>query len=110
MNGIYIKVNDEKSYNEAALSAFLSPWQFCFPVPKGIDKSCSFSAMKEHFRGNSKLLLHLFHNSITGKFEMQVTTASIEKSFPQNRSVKLPIYDLNSVNYDFCCSIFGTRA
>lgn len=63
--------------------------------------------IKKRFHGNSKLLLHLFYNSITGKYEMQATTKSTELSYPQINKVDIVAWD--SVNYDVCCKVFGYR-
>ena len=103
MNGLYIRVPDEKTYNEACRSAFLSPWHFRFPnglFPK-------FDEMRECYHGNSKLLLRLFWNDITNMHEMQVTTATIEKSYPQIKNVR-PV-DLSDVDYDYMKKLFGER-
>lgn len=103
MNDLYIRVPDEETYKHAVCSAFLSPWHFRFPnglFPK-------FDEMRQNYHGNGKLLLHLFWNDLANMHEMQVTTATIEKSYPQIKNVR-PV-DLSEVDYEYTAKIFGER-
>lgn len=44
------------------------------------------------YHGNSKPLLHVFYNPITGKNEMQLTNLTNIRTYPQYRNVKVAIY------------------
>lgn len=102
MNSILVSVNTEEEYKKAVVAAVLSPWYFRFPVSQWP----TYREAKSNYRGNSKLLLELFHNSITGNYEMQVTTAAVWKSYPQNTG-KPKIIRLNDLTYDYMLSVFG---
>ena len=107
MTGIYIPVNDPDTFKKAVIGAFLSPWSFCFPG--GLLPCYRYEPMKKSFHGNAKMLLHLFKNEITGKYDMQCTTRAIERTYPQNRG-RLNIVDVDNVDYDYLCSVFGEIA
>ena len=104
MNGIYIRTPNEKTYNNAIACAAVSPWAFRFPNWQ-YNNIFTYKTAKKYYHGNSRLLLHLFYNDIINKYEMQATTATTEKSYPQNK--KLNIYNLENINYELMCSIFG---
>ena len=76
---------------------------------RGIDKVRFYEQMKKNFHGNAKMLLHLFKNEITGKYDMQCTTRAIARTYPQNRC-RLNIVDVDNVDYDYLCSVFGEIA
>lgn len=100
-NSIYIFANSEKEYNDTIVSAVLSPWYFRFPgVPWP-----HYNDAKKQFHGNSKILLHLFYNSITGAHEISVTTAATEKTYPHIKTIKAE--KLDNMNYEKMLSIFG---
>lgn len=42
-----------------------------------------------YFHGNSKPILHAFYNNITRKNELQWTTRSIAKTYPQYKNLKV---------------------
>ena len=101
MKGLYINVNDAESYKSAITSAMLSEYMFSFPgniIPR-------FCDAKKWYHGNSKLLLHMFYNDITRKYELSITTASVEKSYPQIKSVIAR--DLDSVDCFVLRDVFG---
>lgn len=77
-NDILLNINTRSQFNKAV--------EFCryyfgatFPGENIVNYS--FDKFKSHFHGNSKLLLHVFYNTITGKYDMQVTTKTIEKTY-----------------------------
>ena len=79
MKEVFIKVPNEETYRKAITAAMVSPFLFSFPnktIPH-------FTNVKKYFHGNSKLLLKLFKNTITGNFEMTITTLATEKTYPQ---------------------------
>ena len=103
MDRLYVRIPDEASYKKAVVAAYVSPWMFSFPgerIPK-------YQEAKKYYHGNSKLLVRLFYNDITNKFEMQITTKSIELSYPQIK--KLNIVDIDDLNYEMACKIFGEK-
>lgn len=109
MNDLYVRIPDEQTYNEAVISALVSPWLFSFPNRKIIPPP-QYGEIKKNYHGNSKPLLHLFYNDITKCHEMQVTTATIAKSYPHIRNKRLNIIDFDELNYDLCCKVFGNPA
>jgi hypothetical protein len=44
------------------------------------------------YHGNSKPILHIFFNHINGKNEIQFTTQSITKTYPQYRNSKVFVF------------------
>lgn len=44
---------------------------------------------KKYNHGNAKMLLHLFRNSITGIKEISTGSATIFKSYPQYKNLKI---------------------
>ena len=99
--GLYISVKDAETYKDAIVSAMVSEYMFSFPgniIPR-------FCDAKKWYHGNSKLLLHMFYNDITKQYELSITTASVEKSYPQIKSVIAR--DLDSVNYAVLREVFG---
>lgn len=44
---------------------------------------------KKYNHGNSKMLLHLFYNSITGRKEISTGSATVYKSYPQYKNLKI---------------------
>ena len=107
MQEIFIRADTEKTYEEIVTCAILSPW--CFLPPGGLSPSFHFREMKKHFHGNSKIILHLFYNDITGKYEMQATTAAIQKTYPQYRGKRFCVVEWDAVNYDTLCKIFTAK-
>ena len=101
MKSIYIKVKDRETYSKIITSAYISEWAFQFPNHCAI----SYDQAKKHYHGNSKLLMHLFYNELTGKHELQVTTATIEKSYPQIKSIKT--YEWENLEYEDFSKIFN---
>lgn len=102
MNGIYIRINDEQTFNNAIFKAMVSPWGF---VPVGGEPP-TFSEAKRYYHGNSKLLLCLFYNDITKKHEMQITTKTVARSYPSTG--KMNITDWNDGIYGKLCDVFDT--
>lgn len=84
-NEMYILASDETTYNNIVIDATLSDYSFKFP--NGLNPR--FNDVKKFYHGNSKILLHLFRNEITGKYEMQATTKTIVRSYPQNKNKKI---------------------
>lgn len=85
--GFYF-VENKNLFNKRVWQAKSSGFKWASDFP---NDEPSFERIKSMFHGNSKLLLHLFHNDITGKDEMQVTTATIIKSYPQYKGKVLTI-------------------
>ena len=54
-------------------------------------RDISFEEAKGNYHGNSKLILHLFYNNITGRNEMQYTTKTIIKTYPQYKGKTLEV-------------------
>lgn len=103
MKSLYIYIPNESTWESVIISAYVSPWLFSFPngiIPK-------YEQAKKNYHGNSKLLLHLFFNDITRKYEIVATTASTEKSYPHIKTIK--VVEWKTVNYDLCCAIFGRK-
>lgn len=50
------------------------------------------SAFFSYYHGNSKPLIHVFYNPITGKNEMQLTNLTTMRTYPQYKSVKAANY------------------
>lgn len=44
---------------------------------------------KKYNHGNAKMLLHLFRNSITGRKEISTGSATIYRSYPQYKNLKI---------------------
>lgn len=44
---------------------------------------------KKYNHGNAKMLLHLFRNSITGRKEISTGSATIYRSYPQYKNIKI---------------------
>lgn len=98
---LYIRILDEIQYKAIVQSCMVSPWMFNFPnktIPK-------YQEVKKLYHGNSKLLMHLYFNDITGLYEMQVTTASVEKTYPQIKN--LHVIEWQRMSYELAVSIFG---
>ena len=51
----------------------------------------TFEECKGYYHRNSKLLIHTFYNGITNRNEMNVTTLSVLKTYPQYKGKKLII-------------------
>ena len=51
----------------------------------------TYDRAKSWYHGNSKLILHLFHNSITNRDEMAVTTKAITKTYPQYKGKTIEV-------------------
>jgi len=103
MKDLYIRIRNAEEYKDIVTGAYVSPWLFCFPnkiIP-------TFEEIKKNYHGNSKPLIHLFYNSLTRAYEMQATTASIEKSYPQIKNVKAINWE--DVDYELCCRVFGEK-
>lgn len=85
-NVLYI-INNESDYIKAIEQA--RNIGATFPN-ENIIGAPSFVEAKKYYHGNSKLLLHVFLNSITNKIEMQFTTKSTLLSYPQytNKTIK----------------------
>lgn len=77
-NDILLNVNTLSQYNRAVS---FCRYHFGATFPGENIVSYSFDRFKKHFHGNSKLLLHCFYNTITGKYDMQITTKTIEKTY-----------------------------
>ena len=77
-NDILLNVNTLTQYNKAVEFA---RYYFNASFPGENIVKYSFDRFKKHFHGNSKLLLHIFYNTITGKYDMQVTTRTIDKTY-----------------------------
>lgn len=100
MKSVYIRIHDEKEYHDIIMGAMLSDWLFSFP-----GGPTNYEQVRKNYHGNSKLLMRLFYNDITRKYEMQVTTASVEKSYPQIKSIKA--IDWSEASYEYVRGIIG---
>ena len=101
MKSLYIKLPNAETFKKAVAGAMLSEYMFSFPndiIPR-------FETARGWYHKNSKLLLHLFYNDITRRYEMQITTAAIEKSYPQIN--KVVARDLASVDFKVLRGAFG---
>ena len=47
------------------------------------------TAFFSFYHGNSRPILHVFYNNINGKNEIQYTTASVIKTYPQHKNAKI---------------------
>ena len=74
-----IQVNDKKRFEAAVKVA--REYGYKFPN-ENIVPAPTFEGCKKYYK-NAKLILHTFINDITGKKEMQITTAPILESYPQ---------------------------
>lgn len=52
------------------------------------------TAFYSFYHGNSKPILHVFYNNITGKNDIQYTTQTVIKTYPQHKNAK--IYKIGS--------------
>ena len=85
--GFYF-IENKNLFEKRVWQAKSNGFKWAIDFPNG---DLSFERAKSMFHRNSKLLLHLFHNDITGKDEMQVTTATIIKTYPQYKGKVLEI-------------------
>ena len=100
MKEMYLLTNDIVTYVLALTAAHTSAYKFRFPnniIP-------SFEEAKNYYHKNSKLLLHLFYNEITGKHEMQLTTKAVSLSYPQNKKINVRGFDAKT----FCDTLTAT--
>lgn len=83
---LLFKANTEDDFKRvvANLKKIGYVWATDFPKHEPTYEEC-----KSQYHGNSKLLIHGFHNDINGKYEMSVTTLSIMKTYPQYKDVNL---------------------
>ena len=95
---LYIHIRDEAEFCRIATEAILSPWKFHFPN----HRTPTFEEVKGFYHGNSHLLLHLFFNEIINQYEMQFTTATVERSYHHTAK---PIFPENGI-FDICRRIF----
>ena len=68
-----------RQQHDKIINDMLKKWYTFTNGGKGWD----FETAKSVYHGNSKLLLHTFHNTITGKKEMKYITRSTYLSYPQ---------------------------
>ena len=81
-----IQVNDKKRFEAAVKVA--REYGYRFPN-ENIVPGPTFEQCKKYYK-NAKLILHTFTNDITGKKEIQITTAPILKSYPQYSNLDIP--------------------
>ena len=87
ITGLY-DVSNRKLFNKRVSQAKANGYVWAGGLP---DLDQSFDRHKGMYHGNSKLILHLYYNTITGKKEMCSTTKSVLKSYPQYRNLKFEI-------------------
>ena len=73
---IAIEANTSHQYRKALDFA---QYYFSATFPNGC-KAPDFATAKSYYHGNSKIYLSIFWNTITGKYEMQVTSRKIIKA------------------------------
>lgn len=77
----FYDVSTKKLWDKRTAQAKANGYKWGTSFPNCDDPT--FDDAKSHYHGNSKLILQLFHNDITGKDEMNYGTKSIYKSYPQ---------------------------
>lgn len=112
MKEAFIRVDTLDKFKKAICDCYISDWHFDYPnggIKNGFygNAEKDFAYFKKLYHGNSKLLLNVFYNEWTRRYEMQVTTAATIRSYPQYKNKKLPIYDNEQLDYEKCVEIFG---
>ena len=82
MNGLYLDASTAELFKRTIAAAA----GYGYTFPNGANPP-SFESAKAFYHGNSKLLLHLFYNEITGGREMRITTRATELTYPQIKRV-----------------------
>ena len=85
---VLIRANTEDDFNRvvANLKKLGYVWATDFK-----NHEPTFEECKGFYHRNSKLLIHAFWNSITNRSEMNVTTLSVLKTYPQYKGKKLVV-------------------
>ena len=77
-DNILLHANMAMQFNEA-VSFCKKYFNASFPCENIV--AYDFKKCKSYFHRNAKMLLHCFYNTITGKYDLQVTTKSIQKTY-----------------------------
>lgn len=81
-------INSRKLFDRRVWQAKSNGYKWATDNPK---HELLYDEARSMFHGNSKLLLHLFHNDITERDEMQVTTVSVINTYPQYKGKVLVV-------------------
>lgn len=81
-------INSEILFNRRVRQAKANGYVWATDFPK---HEPTFKEAKSWYHGNSKLLLHLFYNSILNRLEMNVTTKTIMKTYPQYKGNEMEV-------------------
>ena len=93
---IYYDVNDEESFNKITQAFLEHGYKWAADRP---NYTLDFETAKSYYHGNSKLLLDTFYNNIIGKYEIQVTTKSVIKSYPQYKNTKIKVLKAEEIKF-----------
>lgn len=72
--------------NVAKNCGFVYASDFTAEIPTAKELLAQF---KKHNHGNAKMILHFFHNQITGRKEISTGSATIYRSYPQYKNLKI---------------------
>ena len=72
--------------NSAKSDGFVMANDFNKEIPSAEELYAEF---RKYNHGNSKMILHFFHNNITNRKEISYGTRSIFQSYPQYKNIKI---------------------
>ena len=93
---IYYDVNDKESFDKTTKAFLEHGYKWAADRP---NFTLDFETAKSYYHGNSKLLLDTFYNNIIGKYEIQVTTKSVIKSYPQYKNTKIKVLKAEEIKF-----------
>ena len=96
----FFLANDKGTYDKAV--ANLKKLGFVWASDFG-NVDIPFEKAKSFYRGNAKIYIHCFHNPLTNKHEMQITTKThIDRNLANLKAIKPWIkYSLVQTDYGF---------
>lgn len=89
---ILYDVNTKEAFDEITQHFKNNGFYFVGEFP---GHNITFEEAKSFYRRNAKIKLQPFYNTITGRKEIQITTAAIEKTYPQNKDAYFMIFTLD---------------
>lgn len=91
---IFIEYTDTPTMRTLLILLYKYGYNFVNKPNFDTAKSCEelktdiYTDFYKWYHGNSKPILHIFYNDINGKNELQFTTKSIVKTYPQYKTAK----------------------
>lgn len=95
---IFICWDDTSTMKKLLILLYAYGYNFVNKENFNIDQSCEALKIEmekdfyKWYHGNSKPILHIFYNDINGKNELQMTTKSIIRTYPQYKKAKFHCY------------------